>query len=69
MTYQRNDTPEPLAADVDDPITRDLKARAADLVDSAAATGRILTIFLRPRQPLAMRNYDVVIDVRTVFKR
>ena len=67
MTYQRNETPEPLSEN--DPVSKWIQARAADLVDAAVAHGRVLTIHLQPREPLAMLNYDHVVTVRKAFKR
>lgn len=40
-----------------------LRRKANDLVDLAAATGYVLTIECRPRQPLAMGNYDLEVSV------
>lgn len=37
---------------------------ANDLVQTAKRCGLVVTIGLEPRQPLAMGNYDMVVDVR-----
>lgn len=44
----------------------DILAQAQRLVEQAACTGVVLTIRLQPTpgEPLAMRNYRPVIDVR-----
>ena len=38
--------------------------RALSLIDQAAACGLVLTITTKPREPLAMGNYDMDVDVR-----
>ncbi len=40
-----------------------LQRKAHYLVDLAAAAGYVLTIERRPRQPLAMGNYDLEVSV------
>jgi len=42
----------------------DIEARARQLVADAAASGQVVRIDLVPRQPLAMGNLDMVVDVR-----
>ena len=69
MTYQRNDTPEPLADHRAAMIASALQNRAQDLADAAVYHGLVLTIHLQPRKPLAMRNYQHVVTVRKAFTR
>lgn len=42
----------------------DIEARARQLVADAAASGQVVRIDLVPRQPLAMGNLEMVVDVR-----
>jgi len=45
---------------------RTLLNMANDIIKLAQATGFVVTIETRPLQPLAMRNYEMVADVRRV---
>lgn len=38
--------------------------RALELIDLAKRSGVVLTIELKPNLPLAMGNYEMVVDVR-----
>lgn len=49
--------------DVEDVISG-LHQKAADLVLLAGSYGLVLTIQTRARNPLAMGNYDIVVDMR-----
>ena len=40
------------------------KRRAQELVRQALSDGVVITISIAPRQPLAMGNYDLAVDVR-----
>ncbi len=43
---------------------RDIELLAEQLVHMAKLADAVVTITLKPRQPLAMGNYDMVVDVR-----
>lgn len=49
------------AADFPDRV---LKMFAARLTEAAGELGQVITIQLNSKQPLAMRNYEYVVDIR-----
>jgi len=50
---------------VTNPIDMQLiKERAEELVNDAARWGVVLTISLKPLEPLAMGNHEMVVDVQ-----
>ena len=51
------------------PMQSFLKEHIDGVIDVAAAAGFVVTIELRPREPLAMGNYEMISDVRPQRER